>query len=541
MSVPGVGSEGAGDGVLVMAGVGGGLMDVGVVVAGLGGVSWPGALAGTGGDAAGSRGGVGVVELVGPVDPQMVLARVRLVAGVSGQLLVVIVGELRKDPRKGGLHIGLGAPGQHSAAVRYSGLPWEWLIGELAMRPPRATTVMLDVATEPGTWESIQTGGLPEAPGVSVFGRVVRQGRGPRWRRLRGGSVPVEPTYLQECVRVWRAGGRLPFAELHERAAAVSGTTESEQALFVSSASAAFPAPSQYPAAAPVPAAGTQPVPQAALAQHNGWEHQPQPDLPADWQRENHHPPHHAQAPDQYAPHAPAPASYAPQTQAQASAAAVPENGAAAPHQPASPPHAVRPPAAGAAPADASPTAPATAASSAVASLSAEPSAAPAPAARPPAEQPPAPRTSHAQPAEDPHETIMAAARAGRHEEAEALAAAWEDAAERAEGPDSEGALHWVEVRADLARLAGDPARSCELWLRVARGRLERGEAENAMEVEGAVDRAHHQWQCLEDGETARELAPELVLLRRRVPGRQPGAVRLVEERAERLLGGVEQ
>ncbi|WP_243082164.1 hypothetical protein [Streptomyces sp. 891-h] len=536
MSVPGVGSEGAGDGVLVMAGVGGGLMDVGVVVAGLGGVSWPGALAGTGGDAVGSRGGVGVVELVGPVDPQMVLARVRLVAGVSGQLLVVIVGELRKDPRKGGLHIGLGAPGQHSAAVRYSGLPWEWLIGELAIRPPRATTVMLDVATEPGTWESIRTGGLPEAPGVSVFGRVVRQGRGPRWRRLRGGSAPVEPTYLQECVRLWRAGGRLPFAELHERAAAVSGTTEHEQALFVSSASDAFPAPAQYPAAAPVPAAGTQPGSQAALAQRNGWEHQPQPDLPADWQRENDHPPHHAPAPDQYAPHAPTPTPYVPQVQAQAQAqaqvpaSAVPENGAAAPHQPAEQPHAVRPPAADASPA-ALPADPAAAASSA-----ADPFAAPTPAA-----QPPAPRAPLAQPAEDPHETIMAAARAGRHEEAEALAAAWEDAAERTEGPDSEGALHWVEVRADLARLAGDPARSCELWLRVARGRLERGEAENALEVEGAVDRAHHQWQCLEDGETARELAPELVLLRRRVPGRQPGAVRLVEERAERLLGSVEQ
>ncbi|WP_431984428.1 hypothetical protein [Streptomyces qinglanensis] len=467
MSVPGAGSEGASDGVLVMAGVGGGLMDVGVVMAGLGGVSWSGILAGADVHPTGP-GAVNVVELAGPVDPQMVLARVRLVAGGSGRLLVVVVGELRKDPRKGGLHIGLGAPGQHSAAVRYSGLPWEWLTAELAVRPPGSTTVLLDVATEPGAWEAVRTGGLPEAHGVAVQGRVVRHSRESAWRRLRGGSAPVEPAYLMECIRLWRAGGRMPFAELHQRAAAVSGTTEHEQALFVASSAAGAP-PGPEPAGAPPNAYR----PAAAPVGPNGWEHRPSPDLPAEWQPAD---PHTLPVP---APHG-APG-----------AEPVPGNGAVPRHRPAPPP----------------------------------------PGARAPFDEP----------AEDPHETIMAAARAGRHEEAEALAVAWEEAAEHREGPGSDGALHWVEVRADLARLAGAPARSCELWLRVARGRLERGESEGALEVEGAVDRAHHQWQCLGEGETARELAPELVLLRRRVPGRQPGAVRLVEERAERLLGGVEQ
>ena len=44
-------------------------------------------------------------------------------------------------------------------------------------------------------------------PGVGVFGRVVRQGRESRWRRLRGGAAaePVAPAYLLECVRLWRA------------------------------------------------------------------------------------------------------------------------------------------------------------------------------------------------------------------------------------------------------------------------------------------------------------------------------------------------
>jgi hypothetical protein len=159
--------------------------------------------------------------------------------------------------------------------------------------------------------------------------------------------------------------------------------------------------------------------------------------------------------------------------------------------------------------------------------------------------QPSAPQTSRDRPAadprepvpaEDPHEKIIGAARAGRHEEAETLALTWQEVAERTEGPGSEGVLHWVEVRADLARLAGAPARSCELWMWVATTRLERGEAVNALEVEGAVDRAHHQWQSLADEDAARELAPELVVLRRRVPGRQPGALRLLEERADELL-----
>ncbi|NSC25251.1 hypothetical protein FM076_30505 [Streptomyces albus subsp. chlorinus] len=490
--------------MLVVAGVGGGMMDVGVVVAGLGGVSWSGVLAGASGDGDGpAHGGVGVVELVGPVDPQMVLARVRLVAGVSGRLLVLLVGELRKDPRKGGLHIGLGAPGQGSAAVRYSGLPWEWLIGELAIRAAGTTTVLLDMAAEAGAWEAVRAGGLPDAPGVGVFGRVVRQDRGPKWRRLRGGSAPVEPAYLLECVRLWRAGGRMPFAELHERAAAASGAAEG--AVFLASALSAPSGPQPQPYTAH-PRNGHAPW-QETVPQ-DGRDHRPAADLPP-WAPGNGHP--------QPAPPQPQPA-----------------NGSAP------------------APTDAPAPSAATASVPAPASASAP---APEPSPRPAPDPQPAPVPSGGAPnrpeggaddqggraTEDPHEAIIAAARAGRHDEAEAIAAAWESAAERTEGPGSDGVLHWVEVRADLARLAGDPARSCELWMWVARGRLERGEAEDGPEVEGAVDRAHHQWARLTDEETARELAPELVVLRRRVPGRQPGAVRLVEERAERLLGGVEQ
>src|SRR5690606_11029418 len=81
-----------------------------------------------------------------------------------------------------------------------------------------------------------------------------------------------------------------------------------------------------------------------------------------------------------------------------------------------------------------------------------------------------------------------------RHGDADALAARHERAAALAHGPASEEALHWAEVRADLAMLAGDAARSCRTWLAVARARLGAGQPADGPRVEAAVDRAHHQW-----------------------------------------------
>ncbi|MFD8869861.1 hypothetical protein ACFV1F_36980 [Streptomyces sp. NPDC059590] len=145
-------------------------------------------------------------------------------------------------------------------------------------------------------------------------------------------------------------------------------------------------------------------------------------------------------------------------------------------------------------------------------------------------EQPPPPA-----PASDPHAAIFEAAYAGRHSEAASMAAAWEQEALRSAGPHSGAALHWLEVRADLARLAGDPARACELWMAVADARLGNGEAADHPDVEGAVDRAHHQWQFVQDPVRAGALAPFLISLRGRVPGRRPGALEAVRRRAEIL------
>ncbi|MER6106375.1 hypothetical protein ABT115_29930 [Streptomyces sp. NPDC001832] len=136
---------------------------------------------------------------------------------------------------------------------------------------------------------------------------------------------------------------------------------------------------------------------------------------------------------------------------------------------------------------------------------------------------------------EDPLPAIFAAAHAGRHGEAASLAAMWEGWALRTYGAGSVQAIHWLEVRADLARQAGDPARSCELWMAAANARLTRQQAPDDPAVEGAVDRAHHQWQELRDLQRARELGPPLVSLRRHVPGRRSGAVEAVQRRLELL------
>ncbi|MDO0926727.1 hypothetical protein QQY24_15355 [Streptomyces sp. TG1A-8] len=135
----------------------------------------------------------------------------------------------------------------------------------------------------------------------------------------------------------------------------------------------------------------------------------------------------------------------------------------------------------------------------------------------------------------DPHAAISAAVRDGRHDDADALAARHEQAAVRVHGPASEDALHWAEVRADLAMFAGDPARSCRAWLAVAGTRLAAGQPVDAPAVEAAVDRAHHQWGRIDDPARARELGPVLAELRLRVPGRRQGALDHVQQQLRQL------
>ncbi|MER7565194.1 hypothetical protein ACGFWE_27245 [Streptomyces sp. NPDC048523] len=136
---------------------------------------------------------------------------------------------------------------------------------------------------------------------------------------------------------------------------------------------------------------------------------------------------------------------------------------------------------------------------------------------------------------QDPHAYIAAAVQNGRHQDAEAVATAHGEAAARVHGPASEQALHWSEVRADLAMFAGDPVRSCRIWLTVAEARLSAGQTVDSKPVETAVDRAHHQWAQVRDVEQVRQLGIVLAGLRMRVPGRRRGALENVQTQLRRL------
>ncbi|HEY8985388.1 MAG TPA: hypothetical protein VIU15_38185, partial [Streptomyces sp.] len=151
---------------------------------------------------------------------------------------------------------------------------------------------------------------------------------------------------------------------------------------------------------------------------------------------------------------------------------------------------------------------------------------------------PPLPKTAPlipAQPADDPHAAITAAVQSGRHREAERIAAKWQETAVESYGAGSDEALHWAEVRADLAMFAGDAERSCRTWLAVAALRLAAGQPVDAPEVEAAVDRAHHQWGRIDTLSPARELAPTLTDLRTRVPGRREGALDHIRQQLRHL------
>lgn len=140
-----------------------------------------------------------------------------------------------------------------------------------------------------------------------------------------------------------------------------------------------------------------------------------------------------------------------------------------------------------------------------------------------------------AAPRPDPYSAIREAVRAGRHSEAATIAAAWEQAASRTGGPASPEAIHRVEVRADLAMLAGDTAHACELWMTAATVRLTSGHTPDDEAVIGPVDRAHHCWVKITDRTRAVSLAADLLELRRKVPGKQSRALEQLQYRPETL------
>ncbi|MET9377422.1 hypothetical protein ABZX98_25330 [Streptomyces sp. NPDC002992] len=447
-----------------------------------------------------------VVELADPLDPQTVLTRLRAAATTPGPLAVYLAGQLQLDRRQHLPHLALAR--STPTTLRYTGLPWHWLAAELAARRPGTTTVVADLVADPELWQRLRPapGLLSLGPGPLLYGRVAPAPR-------RGG--PATPEYLRHFATVWRTGARPPLSHLHAEAAAQGGEAE---ALFLTPP--AGPAPAAVPVAVAVPGSSAGPhagsgreVRDAAPPSGPVHGHAPVPvgdpgpghPLPAAPGAALAHVPGTAPAPS-LAPATPAPAGPAP---------ALP-TGLAIPAPVAPAPAAVAP---GPASVIAGPAPAMTGASSAAAVGSGTYGGGAGQRVVPGVVVP------------DPHPAILAAAQAGRHGEAVAVAVAWEQEALRRYGPRSQQAVHWMEVRADLARLAGEPARSCELWIAAAQARLGLSQEPGDPDVEGAVDRAHHQWEQIEDLARARELGPALVALRQRVPGRKAGALAAVQRR----------
>ncbi|MGW5691447.1 hypothetical protein ACWEWX_10950 [Streptomyces asiaticus] len=519
----------------------------------------------------GTPGGASVVQLVDPVDPQTVLTHLRTAAAHPGPVLVHLAGQLTLDAKQRLPHLALARTTPRTA--RYTALPWHWLAAELGRRPPGSTVVIADLVADETAWPPLSTAGPSAlAAGLTLYGTVAPA---PPKRQL------ATPDYSRAFAGLLRAAAeRPPLALLHQRATLEAGLGPGPELLLDGPGPGeAYPAPDAAPwagqpeqraplgatgqtgqsaplgaagqagpagavgATGPVGAAGPSgPTEQAEQAGATGRTVSAGQAGPTGATGQTGHAISAGQTGEirptgqtgvagqtgatgqNWATGAAGPAGAAGPSGQTGTAGQTGATGvtgttgpagsvsASLPPMPAGPPESFRP-------ADPVPTPPSL--------RPPQPTHAPAP--------PPPGWAPVADPLASTHAAIFEAANSGRHSEAASMAAAWEQEALRTAGPRSDEAIHWLEVRADLSRIAGDPARACELWLAVADARLGNGEPAEHPEVEGAVDRAHHQWQFVVDRARAGALAPLLIELRGRVPGRRPGALEAVRRRAELL------
>ncbi|MFD3869220.1 hypothetical protein [Streptomyces sp. NPDC058623] len=146
----------------------------------------------------------------------------------------------------------------------------------------------------------------------------------------------------------------------------------------------------------------------------------------------------------------------------------------------------------------------------------------------------PSPAVGFPVPARDPRGHIHALAASGRHAEAADLARGWEQHVRRVHGFTSGEALAWLEIRADLARMADDFPAATRLWTTAGRTRLTRGPAD-APEVRAAATGALYCWTRLKDPGTITGAGLELLHLLTSLPTPDPRNLRLVHRRMELL------
>ncbi|MFF6802637.1 hypothetical protein [Streptomyces sp. NPDC012616] len=520
-----------------------------------------------------------VVELADPLEPQAVLTRLRAAAAAPGPLTLFVAGQLQLDRRQRLPHLALART--TPSTMRYTGFPWHWFREELRLRAAGSTTAVLDLRADPETWQWLRANPLDCGPATAVYGRIAP----PPGRR-----EVAAPTYMKAVATILRSGGRPAVERLHQAAltriagdgevgdlvlsgsaspvtpaspgghvAPVAPEGGARPTSFVVPSASGFPAVAAVPVVPRVPAGSAVPVAPVApvasvITAGSGLPAAPvvpvgpgAPGLPVGSAAPAVSAVANASAgPAAHpVPDASASASGTPADPAgpavSASVVPVPARSAyAGPPAPAVPAVAPAPPAVSPAPAPAIAPAPVAHAGHA----------APAPPStlRPRIPSPASggegeprgggegePRGGRERRDLDPHAAISTAVRSGRHADADVLAAGLEQAAAASYGPGSEEALHWAEVRADLAMFAGDAERSCRTWMTVAFARLDAGQPVDAPAVEAAADRAHHQWGRIPDVARARALGRAIAELRARVPGRREGALDHVQRQLRQL------
>ncbi|MEU0073915.1 hypothetical protein ABZ027_30855 [Streptomyces sp. NPDC006332] len=453
-----------------------------------------------------------VVELADPLEPQAVLTRLRAAATAPGPLTVFLTGQLLLDRRQHLPHLALART--TTSTARYTAFPWHWIREELRLRTPGSTALFLDLHADAETWAWLRANPLDCGRGIAVYGRIAP----PPSRR-----TVAAPGYMKAIATILRSGRRPDLLELHQQALARLGSEAyGDLVVTVPAAGGGAPVPpAGRQVVVPAPAGGV-PVPPAV----------PQVVVPA---------PGGAAPRPPYRPERPRPQTpdglevTAPDRRPDA------DDGLQAPARDRRPDadNVLQVPA----------RRPVTDDQLKAPARRSDPDAAPqtpdrrpvtddqlkAPARRSDPDAAPQIPDRRPAPDDDPHAYITEAVQSGRHGDADALAAEHEKAAVRAHGPGSEQALHWAEVRADLAMFAGDPVRSCRTWLAVAGARLTAGQTSDSPAVEAAVDRAHHQWSQIRDLAPARELGSLLAELRGRVPGRRQGALENIHRQLRQL------
>ncbi|MFF9056674.1 hypothetical protein ACF09Z_36660 [Streptomyces erythrochromogenes] len=203
-----------------------------------------------------------MVCLEGVRDPNTVLTRLRVAVGASGPLFVYVSGRLTADRRGRQLHVALA--GTTAGSVRYTSLPWEWLVGELRSRSTGAATVVVDLVADRAAWPLVgeygTLPGLAGLPGVEAFGVV----RGPATPAGDGVAGGVSNYTRQWIDQLGRAPVRPSNVELHVLAAGSAGLApgtlvvpSARELEMRSGAATGHPHQDPAPAPSPPPAPGT--------------------------------------------------------------------------------------------------------------------------------------------------------------------------------------------------------------------------------------------------------------------------------------------